>query len=156
MLDNCAGESIPFAFGGISCTDCDGPLGRRLTIRDDLRGSESESALRNVGVADNLGEDGSPGLPGSRGEVGFSSVPVTYLVKVANARKQNLAGVQKEKRTGRTCAVSKTKDVSVDQELCPYKTYGRILVSEPSSGHNVPLCLQALGKVSWPLPSQDI
>lgn len=117
MLEICAGDSIPFAFGEICCTDCDGPVGRRLTIRDDLRGSESESALRNVGVADSLSEDGSPGLPGSRGEVGFSRVPVAYLVKVANARKQNLAGVQKEKRTGRTCAVSIAKDVSIDRKL---------------------------------------
>ena len=45
-------------------------------------------------------------LPVSSFTAGGSSVPNTFLPNVANARKQYFAGVQNEKSTGRTCAVS--------------------------------------------------
>ena len=96
------GELVPLIGGMVSFSEGEGAVGRRLIIRDGRRGKERDSALRNFGEDDDWRKEGTLGLPGSRGDVGSLSVPVTYFVKIDRDRKQNLAGVQNEKSTGRT------------------------------------------------------
>jgi hypothetical protein len=50
--------------------------------------------------------EGEVGEVGEIGDCGTGGIPVTCLQNVAMARKQNFAGVVKEKRTGKTWAAS--------------------------------------------------
>lgn len=58
-------------------------------------------------------------IAGVEGGTGVRGMPVTYLQNVAIARKQYLAGVVKEKRTGKTCAASIRVNIISNLQMLP-------------------------------------
>lgn len=72
--------------------------GGGITVRFEIEGCGD--------AVNGMGDDGDVG---SIGDDGVGVIPVTCLQNVAMARKQNLAGVVNENKTGNTCAASRIR-----------------------------------------------
>lgn len=115
-----------------------------------------DKRLGNETERDRLAVGGLRSLDSS---IDLGRVPLTYRVKLFIDRKQNLAGVQKEKRTGSTCAVSmRIYKRCQDKNRCMIqeRTDGHRPVDELSLDHIYFRCLLASDTAVWPRISQDI